>query len=86
MTWAAFDETFGNAPVFVAVNHQLDPRERQRAASSCSATSASRSRARRLAGGLLLLLVALEMLRGVDFPTGDSEDVALVPLATLLVL
>ena len=38
-----------------------------------------------IAGGLLLLLVALEMLRGTDFPTGDSEDVALVPLATPLV-
>ena len=38
-----------------------------------------------IAGGLLLLLVALEMLRGVDFPTGDAEDVALVPLATPLV-
>ena len=25
------------------------------------------------------------MLRGTDFPTGDSEDVALVPLATPLV-
>ena len=38
-----------------------------------------------IAGGLLLLLVALEMLRGVDFPTGETEDVALVPLATPLV-
>jgi multiple antibiotic resistance protein len=38
-----------------------------------------------IAGGLLLLVVALEMLRGVDFPTGDAEDVALVPLATPLV-
>jgi multiple antibiotic resistance protein len=38
-----------------------------------------------IAGGLLLLLVALEMLRGTDFPTGDSADVALVPLATPLV-
>jgi multiple antibiotic resistance protein len=38
-----------------------------------------------IAGGLLLLLVALEMLRGVDFPTADAEDVALVPLATPLV-
>jgi multiple antibiotic resistance protein len=38
-----------------------------------------------IAGGLLLLLVALEMLRGTDFPTGDDEDVALVPLATPLV-
>ena len=38
-----------------------------------------------IAGGLLLLLVALEMLRGTDFQTGDSEDVALVPLATPLV-
>ena len=38
-----------------------------------------------LAGGLLLLIVALEMLRGTDFPTGESEDVALVPLATPLV-
>jgi multiple antibiotic resistance protein len=38
-----------------------------------------------IAGGLLLLLVALEMLRGTDFPTGDSEDVALVPVATPLV-
>jgi multiple antibiotic resistance protein len=39
-----------------------------------------------IAGGLLLLLVALEMLRGIDAPTaGDVEDVALVPLATPLV-
>jgi multiple antibiotic resistance protein len=38
-----------------------------------------------IAGGLLLLLVALEMLRGTDFPTGDSQDVALVPVATPLV-
>src|SRR5579884_2955976 len=40
-----------------------------------------------IAGGLLLLLVALEMLRGTDFPTGeaDDDDVALVPLATPLV-
>jgi multiple antibiotic resistance protein len=38
-----------------------------------------------IAGGLLLLLVALEMLRGTDFPAGDSEDVALVPVATPLV-
>ena len=35
-----------------------------------------------IAGGLLLLIVALEMLRGTDFPTGESEDIALVPLAT----
>jgi MarC family membrane protein len=38
-----------------------------------------------IAGGLLLLLVALEMLRGTDLPTADAEDVALVPLATPLV-
>lgn len=41
-----------------------------------------------IAGGLLLLLVALEMLRGSDFPAGEGtvpEDVALVPLATPLV-
>ena len=39
-----------------------------------------------IAGGLLLLLVALEMLRGIDTPTGGAaEDVALVPLATPLV-
>ena len=38
-----------------------------------------------IAGGLLLLIVALEMLRGLDFPTGDSDDIALVPLATPLV-
>lgn len=38
-----------------------------------------------IAGGLLLLIVSLEMLRGIDFPTGESEDVALVPLATPLV-
>jgi len=37
-----------------------------------------------IAGGLLLLLVALEMLRGTDTPSGEdeTEDVALVPLAT----
>ena len=38
-----------------------------------------------IAGGLLLLLVALEMLRGMDSPGESSEDVALVPLATPLV-
>lgn len=41
-----------------------------------------------IAGGLLLMLVALEMLRGSDFPGGEGsapEDVALVPLATPLV-
>ncbi len=39
-----------------------------------------------IAGGLLLLLVALEMLRGIDSaPRGAEEDVALVPLATPLV-
>ncbi|MBV8395743.1 MAG: MarC family protein [Actinobacteria bacterium] len=39
-----------------------------------------------IAGGLLLLLVALEMLRGTDFPSGDDDTgVALVPLATPLV-
>ncbi len=39
-----------------------------------------------IAGGLLLQLVALEMLRGIDSaPQGTEEDVALVPLATPLV-
>jgi multiple antibiotic resistance protein len=43
-----------------------------------------------IAGGLLLMLVALEMLRGSDFPGGGGdgegpEDIALVPLATPLV-
>jgi multiple antibiotic resistance protein len=41
-----------------------------------------------IAGGLLLMLVALEMLRGSDFPGAAGaapEDVALVPLATPLV-
>jgi multiple antibiotic resistance protein len=39
-----------------------------------------------IAGGLLLLLVALEMLRGMDYPdaTEGGADVALVPLATPL--
>jgi multiple antibiotic resistance protein len=38
-----------------------------------------------IAGGLLLLLVALEMLRGQDYPEDDGpEDIALVPLATPL--
>ncbi|MEY2513441.1 MAG: multiple antibiotic resistance protein [bacterium] len=38
-----------------------------------------------IAGGLLLLLVALEMLRGQDYPDETSdEDIALVPLATPL--
>jgi multiple antibiotic resistance protein len=39
-----------------------------------------------IAGGLLLLLVALEMLRGMDYPeaTDSAQDVALVPLATPL--
>ena len=38
-----------------------------------------------IAGGLLLLLVALEMLRGIDTPPDEDGDVALVPLATPLV-
>jgi multiple antibiotic resistance protein len=41
-----------------------------------------------IAGGLLLGLVSLEMLRGADFPLGDPdapENIALVPLATPLV-
>src|SRR4051812_25577076 len=39
-----------------------------------------------IAGGLLLLLVALEMLRGMDYPDGTArtQDVALVPIATPL--
>ena len=40
-----------------------------------------------IAGGLLLLLVALEMLRGQDYPeegSGEVADIALVPLATPL--
>jgi multiple antibiotic resistance protein len=38
-----------------------------------------------IAGGLLLLLVALEMLRGEDYPEDSGiDDVALVPLATPL--
>src|SRR4051794_6727603 len=38
-----------------------------------------------VAGGLLLLLVALEMLRGMDYPdAATAADVALVPLATPL--
>ena len=38
-----------------------------------------------IAGGLLLLLVALEMLRGMDYPErGAAQDVALVPIATPL--
>jgi multiple antibiotic resistance protein len=40
-----------------------------------------------IAGGLLLLLLALEMLRGLDVPrdVDDDVDVALVPLASPLV-
>ncbi len=37
-----------------------------------------------IAGGLLLLLVALEMLRGVGPPPTGARNVALVPLATPL--
>lgn len=38
-----------------------------------------------IAGGLLLLLVALEMLRGLDYPEdGATTDAALVPIATPL--
>jgi multiple antibiotic resistance protein len=38
-----------------------------------------------IAGGFLLLLVALEMLRGLDSTEDGDSDVALVPLATPLV-
>ena len=37
-----------------------------------------------IAGGLLLLLVALEMLKGVDMAPPPGHDIALVPLATPL--
>jgi multiple antibiotic resistance protein len=38
-----------------------------------------------IAGGLLLLLVALEMLRGLDYPEDSAAtDAALVPIATPL--
>jgi multiple antibiotic resistance protein len=37
-----------------------------------------------IAGGLLLLLVALEMLRGMDYPEDATQDAALVPIATPL--
>lgn len=37
-----------------------------------------------IAGGLLLLLVALEMLRGMDMTPVQGRNVALVPLATPL--
>jgi multiple antibiotic resistance protein len=37
-----------------------------------------------IAGGLLLLLVALEMLRGVDIGPSEAENTLLVPLATPL--
>jgi multiple antibiotic resistance protein len=37
-----------------------------------------------IAGGLLLLGVALEMLRGEDPPRGETPNVALVPMATPL--
>src|ERR1700736_3081839 len=37
-----------------------------------------------IAGGLLLLLVALQMLRGEGSPPADTANVALVPLATPL--
>jgi len=38
-----------------------------------------------IAGGLLLLLLALEMLRGIDEPADGGGDIALVPLASPLV-
>jgi len=37
-----------------------------------------------IAGGLLLLLVALQMLRGEEFAQSETANVALVPLATPL--
>jgi len=37
-----------------------------------------------IAGGLLLLLVALQMLRGEDIAPADTANIALVPLATPL--
>ncbi len=37
-----------------------------------------------IAGGLLLLLVALQMLRGEDVSSHETANVALVPLATPL--
>src|SRR5918912_3529234 len=37
-----------------------------------------------IAGGLLLLLVALQMLSGVEFSKPETYNVALVPLATPL--
>ena len=89
MILRAFGETFvtlfvitdpiGNAPIFVAITRKLTPKQRQAAALRAV-----------LAAGALIIGFAVfgEMLRGSDFPGGDSgeaEDVALVPLATPLV-
>jgi len=37
-----------------------------------------------IAGGLLLVLIALEMLQGQERPPADTDQIALVPLATPL--
>jgi multiple antibiotic resistance protein len=112
----AFGETFvtlfvitdpiGNAPIFVAITRNLEPRQRQRAALRAVLAAGAlilgfavfgelvlrylhvSIGSLSIAGGLLLGLVSLEMLRGTDFPAGGEqvpEDVALVPLATPLV-
>jgi len=111
----AFGETFvtlfvitdpiGNAPIFVAITRNLEPRQRQLAALRAVLAAGAlilgfaifgelvlrylhvSIGSLSIAGGLLLGLVALEMLRGTDFPAGGEAptDIALVPLATPLV-
>lgn len=105
VTLFVITDPIGNAPIFVSITRRLTQRQHAalRAVLAAGAliigfavfgelilrylhvSLGSLS----IAGGLLLMLVALEMLRGNDFPGGGSadapEDVALVPLATPLV-
>ena len=96
VTLFVITDPLGNAPVFLTITRRLSPAERQAAAVRAVVAAGALIVGFAMFGELILrylhvslgslsMLVSLEMLRGTDFPTGDSEDVALVPLATPLV-
>src|SRR5919201_563450 len=84
MAWRAFGQSFvtllvildplGNIPLFLALTRNEEPRARHRAAYVAIL----------VAGGVLLFLVALDMMRGTQtmVVTPEETSVALVPLGT----
>src|ERR1700716_2657162 len=102
ITLVVLMDSFGSAPIFIALTAGRSPGARRRAALVAAAAAGSlivvfalfgrlildylhvSVESLTIAGGLLLLLVALQMLRGEDIVQPDTANVALVPLATPL--